>query len=168
MNFKSIFCTLLAVPLLFVGCKKDHPEDRQFLFCGTPTLMENMFDYFAFGKVYGFCPSNCTRFYKIENGQLFKDSSMGNYNGTLSFATTPLPLAQWQLAMQVIYTFPMQLTTSADSVYGMPDSHDQGTLLIEYKRQNIVQRRYIDPDTASLPPALKPYAQEIESVLSQL
>ncbi len=60
----SVMRTLLVILISLASCKKD--EDTEI----DTAKVEN----FIFGMYQPFCPDNCSEFYLLENGKIYRDS----------------------------------------------------------------------------------------------
>ena len=53
-------------------------------------------------------------------------------------------------------------------MFGSPDAHDQGGIVLEIIRDGKPKRFYLDNNEEALPAALVPYAQQIKRVVAAL
>lgn len=129
-------------------------------------------DRLVFGQYYGFCPStaDCAQVYKLEGNQLYADETtrvLGS-EAEIAFKASPLPADKYDLAKSLADDVPAELLTAAQEVFGSPDAHDQGGIVLEITRDGKPKRFYLDNNEAALPATLVPYAQEVKRVIAGL
>jgi hypothetical protein len=143
-----ITCCLLA------GCKKERNQ----------LMPENSF---VFGSYHSLCYDDYAFLYKIEGQQLFPDNT-NYFTSPLIFFATPLANGKYLIAKPVQDSFPVYLTSHADSTYGCPDCYDQGMIYIE-KTVNGVKRKWIiDAEVSAIPAEIRTYIQQVKNVIQQL
>ena len=128
-------------------------------------------DFLIFGEAYGYCIGNCTYLYKIEDKSLFADDieeAYKIYQPDLAFLSNPMPEEAFEIANSLTYSFPEELWSEEDSVIGIPDAYDQGTILLEARNENESRRWYIDTNEEALPDYLAEYIKEVKQVLEEL
>ncbi len=126
----------------------------------------------VFGQYYGFCPAtaDCAQVYKLEGDQLYADETtrvLGS-ESAIVFKTSPLPADKYDLAKSLAGNLPAELLTSNQEVFGSPDAHDQGGIVLEITRNGKPKRFYLDNNEGALPATLVPYAQEVNRVIAGL
>ncbi|MEM6764639.1 MAG: hypothetical protein AAF655_06930, partial [Bacteroidota bacterium] len=128
-------------------------------------------DFLIFGDAYGFCLGNCTNLYKIEDGLLFADDieeASNIYLPQIDFLPNPMPEEAFEIAKPLTYSFPEELWAEKDSVIGIPDAYDQGTIVLEAQNEAETRRWYIDTNEGALPDYLVGYIKEVKKVLTAL
>ncbi len=145
------FLLSLLIVLGTTGCKKDVQTS----------------DYFAFGTAANFCLDDCAHFYKLAGERLYPDE-MTKYTGKMKFSDTPLPDDKFQLAQPLEATFPGYLESRPDTTFGCPDCHDQGGYHIERRKNGRTEAWHFDTDVNQQPEEVRPYLQEMASILSKL
>ncbi len=153
---KNYLFILLAATLFSGACKKGNVDPTEQI------------DYLIFGISYGFCPSNCTHLYKLENEELFADDIDIGIPNPVPFLPTPLPDTKYQLAKDLLTTFPSDLLQSNQAVYGCPDCSDQGTVYIELKYSGTVRSWRLDPLDVGQTQAIIDYRKKIEDLKNLL
>ncbi|TDH21466.1 hypothetical protein EXU57_19930 [Segetibacter sp. 3557_3] len=145
------YALLLMIAIAVAGCEKDVETG----------------DYFAFGTAANFCLDDCARFYKIADNKLYPDN-IKRYPGKLNFSETALPGDKYELARSLEANFPEYLDRHADTTFGCPDCYDQGGIHIERRRNAKTEVWHFDPDVNQQPAEVRPYLQEMASILSKL
>src|SRR4051812_5608326 len=92
-------------------------------------------DSFMFGIWYGECNTNCTTFYLLKNGKLFKDRNENPERRR--FNTNHLSNEKFEIAKQLQNSLPDFLETNTGTI-GRPDAADQGTIFIRSKKNGKV------------------------------
>jgi hypothetical protein len=126
----------------------------------------------VFGQYYGFCPPtvDCAQVYKLVGNKLYADETnrvLGR-ESEIAFKTSPLPADKCDLAKSLAGNLPAELLTSTQEVFGSPDAHDQGGIVLEITRDGKPKRFYLDNNEEALPATLVPYAQQIKRVVAAL
>lgn len=143
---------LLVVSSLSLSCKKNSNSNEEYL---------------AFGVSYGECINDCASFYLISNGKLYVDSMLSrNFEDKLLFKSTPLPEEKYLIAKELENNFPAYLNNNPEKKFGCPDCFDQGAFFIKRSKLGIIRTWSIDP--ADHPDEIKPYVQQLQSILGQL
>ena len=126
----------------------------------------------VFGQYYGFCPptADCAQVYKLEADQLYADETtrvLGR-ESEIAFKNNPLPADKYDLAKSLADNLPAELLTSTQEVFGSPDAHDQGGIVLEITLDGKPKRFYLDNNEDALPATLVPYAQQVKRVVAAL
>jgi hypothetical protein len=129
-------------------------------------------EWLVFGIQYGECIENCAFVYKIAGDNLYKATetlySSEPLERDLSFDTPALAKEKFEMVKHLLGEFPDTLWSGQHQVFGMPDSHDQGGIILEKKAKGLAKRWYIDPDTSNIPRYLRSYTDHIEKAIHQL
>lgn len=157
---KYIFHIIIITYILLGGCKDISPSS-------APDG-----DYIVFGSFYGECfGEQCVEIFKYEGGVLSEDSldrypsiTEMPYNGKYYKIANKYPAELRELLAEI----PSELLASQPSVFGMPDAHDQGGMIIQLKVDGQVKYWLLDNLTERLPEYLRNYAAELKSVLSKI
>ncbi len=115
-----------------------------FLACSQADNTED--EYLIFGRFNGFCRSNCTDIYKMENGNIYADLLDQAIIDQLSFSDKPLGQDKYDTAKSLLPNIPKELEDLSPMTLGCPDCYDQGTYIVEFRRSTGLKRFLIDPD----------------------
>jgi len=171
---KQLMFSVLAAFVLsaLAACSKPHSSPETPGICGT--VYTPFPDSFSFGRAYGFCDSNCARFYLVVNpgsdsGRVYPDS-MNRYTGTTLFRSTPLAAADYSLAMALAGNLRLlpEAGNITDTTFGAPDSHDQGGLYFSFRINGVKHTWVVDQDTAAQPEHMRSYFKQANSVIDAL
>jgi len=144
---------IAAISLFLFSCKKEN----------TTVTVNRL----AFGVSYGFCVGNCAKFFLLNNDNLFADS-MDRFTTPLLFKNTALAQDKYNLAKELLTTFPKYLTLHSNETFGCPDCVDQGAIYIEATINGTTSYWKIDTDTGKQPDAVKAYINNLTTIVSQL
>jgi hypothetical protein len=126
----------------------------------------------VFGQYYGLCPptSDCAQVYKLEGNQLYADATnrVPGRESVIAFKASPLTSDKYYLAKSLADDVTAALLTATQEVFGSPDAHDQGRIVLEITRDGKTKRFYLDNNEEALPATLVPYAQQIKRVVATL
>ena len=140
-----------------------------FLSSCSDNLRSEEDGYLIFGTFNFFCQSDCSEFYKIENGQLFADNGDEFVDSeTLEFNENPMEEAKYLVGKVALDMFPDSLVGSTEMTFGCPGCVDQGTILVVYNDGTETSEWQIDPFENALPNFLKDYVSEIKKALELL
>lgn len=157
MKTTSIICLGFALFLSNCNVKKTSGLDS------TGTVS------FIFGRYHGFCMSDCTTLYKIDNQQLFADQvEKLQEPAQLIFSGKPMSNKDFSTAQALLAAFPKQLLDEKEETIGCPDCADQGGYYLEYSTGSAAHSWRLDTNTGALPEYLAAYAQLIEETLTKL
>jgi len=163
---KTVFL-LTMVALLGVSCQKESENLNPQSLESTSVAAQNSF---VFGKWLGKCSqTDCAEFYKIEDAQLFPDMS-SSYNGfqSIDFSKVALSSEKYLLAKSLQDNFPEYLKQRPNRDFGQPNYYDQGAYSIEMMENGTFKYWQIDTDLAALTPEIRPWVEQLKSVLDQL
>lgn len=149
---------IAAIIIAFSSCSKDSNE----------RFDPNSVDHFSFGTAYGMCIGDCAKFYAIAKQQLFADTIKKYFVEPLGFSSTPMPDAKYQLAKQLLDSFPAYLLNRADTTYGCPDCSDQGGVHLQMKQNGVTRTWHIDNFVQNQPVEIRDYINKVKVVLNQL
>lgn len=155
---------------LVIGC---------FFACKTPdevttTEIEtetSKVDELVFGLYYGRCAGDCTHFFKLRDGQLFKDAIEGRYDGQEwdVFGETALKDENYRTAAGLLESIPDALLESTEEKFGSPNVADQGTILVVAIQDGTQLGPWqIDPRTDALPENLQAFQMEMRTAIDAL
>lgn len=153
--------TLIAICLTLVllpACKK---EDNL-------TLSQS--DYLIFGDFYGECLGHCVRIFKLEQDKLFEDTKK-EYPNKYSFYQgnfVQLPQQKFDIAKDLINSFPKKLLNETDTVIGIPDAADQGGLYIEYNVGGVRKFWLLDNWKTNTPAEYHEFIDKVNEKIRQL
>lgn len=120
--------TVLIFALVFVvSCTKENTPVK-------PILAST--DYLLFGHYFGECMGEqCIEMFKLEQNQISEDNK-DLYSFTPFYDGNFIPLSEqkFDLAKDLINSFPADLLKETTNTFGCPDCADGGGLYIEYKR----------------------------------
>jgi hypothetical protein len=126
-------------------------------------------EFLIFGSFRGFCVGNCTAIYKIENGELYEDNIDRAILDELSFKSTPLARAKYDIAKDLLLNIPDELLLSNEETIGCPDCYDQGGYYVSFRSGDGLKSYRIDTRLdAEEFPATVHYTDRIQEVLSLL
>jgi len=155
-TFLYFFVCLLLIGSQ-ISCKKDSAE-----------LILNPDDYLIFGTFYGECTGNCVKLFKIQNNKLFEDDTDGLTLEEIPFKDKALETAKFEIAKDLIPSFPNDLLASEKRTYGCPDCADQGGVYIALKEGNLENVWSIDMSDEEQSEAIIEYKNRILEVLQDL
>ena len=166
---KAILPLTALVLTLFTACEPNELSDPSGESQPQTTAAAGRL---VFGQYYGFCPStaDCAQVYKLEGDQLYADETtrvLGS-EAEIAFKASPLPADKYDLAKSLADDVPAELLTATGEVFGSPDAHDQGGIVLEITQDGKPKRFYLDNNEAALPATLVPYAQRIKRVVAAL
>lgn len=141
--------------------------------CGDDDVLNldaNSSDTLIFGIAYGFCAGDeCVRLFKLEDEELYKTNFERLVAGEpIDFDDTPLSEADYELANPLRRQIPDALLTTRDTILGIPDAYDQGTIYIEVENENESRYWLLDTNVEALPVNIQPYAEQVTDVWRQL
>lgn len=145
---------LIITCCIFAACKKESNE----------LMPENSF---VFGSYHSLCYDDCAILYKIEGQQLFADNT-SYVTSPLTFSLTPMANDKYLIAKPVQDSFPIYLTSHADTTYGCPDCYDQGMIYIEKTINGVKRKWIIDAEVSSIPAEIRTYIQQVLNAMQQL
>lgn len=157
LGFKLLL--VLALLRLTINCSDDNavnlPYDKS---------------YIVFGSYFGECVGEpCIEIFKIENGALYEDTAdiyptTQLYEGKF----VQLPQTKYDMVKDIITKVPKQLLSDTNTVFGIPDAHDQGGLYLELKVNG--ERRFWMMDTFvnRLPEYLRTFANSLKEYINKL
>ena len=149
----KLLSTLIIIIALATGCSEEPQTAR---------------DYIIFGDFYGMCAGNsCVDYYKIEDGQLFKDQLNEYPDGSIHHQFESYTSPYNNSIMDLSGELPSNIYSEGDLI-GSPDAYDQGGLYIEIRDNGNVQNWKIDKDDANVPAYLHTLCDSVEHYLSVL
>lgn len=151
---KKILILAIATCALW-GCSKDKTDKAE---------------YVVFGKFYGMCLDNCFQVYRIDDKQLAADDSVQRYGSNYTFAPTrTLSAAAYADAKPVLTSVPQDLIKGGSKTYGSPDSHDQGGVYVQVRRNGQTITAILDNDeTPDQSASIREYKRLLHSVAEKL
>lgn len=151
---QSIMLVLLMAIGLF-SCKK------------TETVETDVFEYLIFGSYAGECIGECATIYKLTGDMLYVDD-MEYYTQDISFNSTALSQAQFDIAEVLRTEFPVDILAETEDTFGCPDCYDQGGYIVEWKTNAITKRWHLDTTEEDIPAYLAVYTQRIGEIMMDL
>ena len=124
-----------------------------------------------FGLSNGFCLGDvCVRLFKIEDGTIRADDGVERLrlDEPIPFQSTALPEADYERALPLLDDFPELLTTAQDTVYGIPDAYDQGSIFIQLQSDEVDRFWLLDTNVDALPEELQSYATRVKAITNEL
>jgi len=125
-------------------------------------------DYLIFGTFYGECAGNCTVVYKIQNNFLFEDDQEIGIPEEIPFLPAPLSNTKYQIAEEMLSTFPSDLLNSDKDIYGCPDCADQGGVYLETGKGNETRKWRIDAADSEQSAQILAYKARLYAVMDSL
>lgn len=108
-------------------------------------------DYVMFGHYYGFCMGEqCVETYMLRDSKLYENQE-AVYGGAEGAEYVQLSSALYDEVYDLESAIPSELTELPDSTFGIPDSHDQGGVMLKIKKGDVIQRWSIDNDLDAIP-----------------
>ncbi len=122
-------------------------------------------NYLVFGHFYGEClGEGCVETFALTSDELFEDTN-DNYRGT-NFNFVKLSQEKFNLVTGLEDSFPEELLSASEDVFGCPDCGDWGGFYVEYVQDGIQQAWFIDTQLESIPSYLHEFAEEIREKIS--
>ena len=150
---------LLCSSCLLFNCEKDFSST-----ISTDTLV--------FGTFYGNCLDNCVQLYQLNGKQLLKDQNNSPIPKSISqelvVSGNSMGERKFHQASCLLEEFPEFFFNTEETVFGIPDAHDQGGIFIQLTRNGETYRWFLDRFTDRLPQHLQVYAQKILKVMDQI
>ncbi len=151
--------TILAILGLTTNCRDDNAVNLPY-----------DSSYIVFGSYFGECIGEpCIEIFKIENDVLYEDTAdiypaPQLYEGKF----VQLPQAKYNMVKDIITKVPKQLLSDTNTVFGIPDAHDQGGLYLELKVDG--KRRFWMMDTYAnrLPEYLRAFSNTLKEYINRL
>jgi hypothetical protein len=123
--------------------------------------------------VFGYCRcSLCMTFqknyyyYQIRANAIYADS-MNDFS-PLVFCQTPMPNSKYLIAKALINNIPQYMVQNPDQNFGSSDYSTQQVWHVEYTQNNHTVYWNINADTATQPPAIRPYIIQLDSIMQQI
>lgn len=149
------FTNFILIIFLFINISCTPEEQKE-----TSSL-----DYLTFGHFYGFCiGDNCVSTFKITDHKLFKDITK-NYSGE-DLVFTELNNDKFELAVDLIDAFPLELLKNEEEVIGCPDCSDKGGLFIQHSVNGIVKSWRIDLIKTNVPEYLHDFMDKVQEKIA--
>ncbi len=155
----KLFVILITLAVM-AGCAKEDP------------VKPHEGDYIVFGSFYGMCQGEaCVEIFKYEGGKLYEDSrdlypSMtempysGSYTQIENKITDELEY--------LLKNIPQELLDSGPATFGVPDSRDQGGMILQCKINGAVKYWLLDMNTDALPDYLRNYAERMKAAIMKI
>ena len=126
-------------------------------------------DFLIFGYHYGFCAGpDCTALYKLTDKELSKTINYNQGIPSEESSYAALEEEQFELAKDLISFFPSQLLDAKEEVFGCPNCHDQGTLLVEYSQDGESSFWRIDPSKNDVPKYMHEFMDKMQEKFTLL
>ena len=132
-------------------------------------------DFLIFGTFYGEClGEQCVEIFKLTSDKLYEDRNdqyPASHNEASFYVGDFIELSSslFEESNQLWLSFPNQLKTiKSGTVYGQPDSYDQGGIYIELKSGTIHKYWILDTNKEDIPAFLHSYMDEIQTVRDSL
>jgi hypothetical protein len=126
---------------------------------GTPK------DYIIFGDFYGEClGTSCVDYYKIEDGQLYKDQADQYPSTGMSYQFNMYNNAYDHAVLDLATEVPNNLYNEGETI-GAPDAYDQGGYYIEVCNNGNIQHWKIDKNNQDVPVYLHAICDSMEHYL---
>ncbi len=155
---------------LFIGCFFACKTADDVTTTETETETSKV-DELVFGLYYGRCAGDCTHFFKLRDGQLFKDAIEGRYDGQEwdVFNESAAPNEDYRMTAGLLESIPDALLGSTEEKFGSPNVVDQGTILVvAIKSGTQLGPWQLDPRTDELPENLQVFQTEIRTAIDAL
>ena len=162
MRYSILFC--LVIGCLF-ACKTTDDVVT------TEETSSAKIEELVFGLYYGRCVGDCTHFYKLQDGQLFKDAIEGRYDDINwdVFASSAAPTESYDLAKGLMESIPDALLESRETTFGSPNVVDQGTMFITAMQDGTPLGPWkLDPRTDQLPTELHVFQTQVKEAIDAL
>lgn len=162
----KISLSLLVVIFCLVACNKEME------IIDPPPAGENLTDsYLVFGHFYGFCQGEtCIEIFKLENEKLYQDT-VDSYPNRDDFYVAEFKLEDnslYQEASALLTGFPGVLYDNTNSVYGSPDTADQGGLYIERFENGERHFWILDNFNNDFDNDIKEYMKKIHEIIEKI
>lgn len=157
------FVLKVAIVFAFLGLATNCKEDN-----GINSPYDN--SYIVFGSYFGMCSGeSCIEIFKIDNGALYEDTTdiypiPQLYEGKF----VQLPQSKYNMVKDIITKVPKQLLSDTNTIFGIPDAHDQGGIYLELKVDG--KRRFwmMDTYTNRLPEYLRIFSNTLKEYINKL
>jgi hypothetical protein len=159
MNIAKRICVVALLLLVIANGCVNHDT--------MPGLSE---DYLVFGSYYGMCAGNCSNFFLIDNGSLYKIGK-GKYPNQSKFDIqdlTKLNDQKYEQVKDLVQDVPSLLFQETQTVIGCPDCADAGGLYIETKVNGERKYWYIDNVGTLTPEYLHSFVVEVNDKIRLL
>lgn len=150
--YKLLF--LCSALFLFGACWKE-----------TPYLPG---DRIIFGRHGAECMGNCSRMYKLSEQQLLEDDCNYCPFDNIPFKRQPLPAEKFEIARPLLENIPSQLFDIQSVRYACPGCDDGPAYFMEITRDGRTHQFHWDGYFREVPVDIKPFFEEVVSVLEQL
>lgn len=134
-------------------------------------IIESRLDELVFGIYYGRCSGDCTHFFKLKDGVMYKDVIEERYDGTEwdRFSASTARTDEYELAVGLMESIPDFLLESTQEKFGNPNAADQGTFFVVAKKGDTQMGPWlIDPFANQVGEELQDFHAELTEVLSIL
>jgi hypothetical protein len=125
----------------------------------------------VFGDFYGMCAGDCFDVYGLNRTSLHEDITAERYMGQYSFKPTHLREREMLDSVRhLLLEIPNELLTTNKSVFGSPDSHDQGGIYLEFNhgRHNSKSLTLDHDDTPDQSTEVKRFKLKLREALNKL
>lgn len=125
-------------------------------------------DYLAFGTFHGHCFGNCTHFFLIEDEKIYEDDIEIGIPDELTFLTEPLGSDKYDIASELLSTFPQDLLKTDKRTFGCPDCADQGGVMLERRVDGETTRWFIDTGDDDQTQQIISYKDRVLEIVEEL
>lgn len=137
---KKQILTSLILLIIINSCKKNNFSDKE---------------YFIFGHFYGECVGNtCVDIYKLKDDALFEDTNNKNPQKTSGFYSgnyTQTSSQKYDIAKNLMQSFPAELLGENATTIGQPDAGDWGGFYLEYNFNGVRKFWLLDKMKTNVP-----------------
>ena len=155
-----------VVSVLLSSCQLVPSQDLSDLLRETEDSLP--IDVLIFGLEYVECGGDCAFLFKMEASELFEDDGIDFFRSIdeeLRFKQEPMASEKFAMSHPLLDEFPEELWKEEDqTIFGNPNDHDQGGIVVEMHRLGRKKRWHIDTAEKRLPDYLVPYARRIKEI----
>ncbi len=136
--------------------------------CKTSDLIPDDDNYFIFGVGYCECSGHCATVYKIASDSLYSGMGSSCVESYYIYPGPALSQDKYDIAIQLVNSFPKELIENTEDRYGCPDCADQGGYYLERKSSGNLRTWMIDTNENALPGFLREYQAMLRQVMLDL
>lgn len=127
-------------------------------------------DYLIFGYFYD-CPAEaCVEYYKLEGAKLYEDrkDEYPEFGLEPEMEFKEISAEKWEMVKDLPEKFPAALWDTKETVFGKPDTRNQGGLYVRIKQGNREGYWFIDKDPLMVNPELRAFVQVLNARLAMI
>lgn len=140
-----------------------------FSACGKHDTVPNPNQTLIFGQRCVVCWFSTSNFYQVKNSSLYQDTTIYHSVPTTYNFSKQLPYSKYLLASPLLNNFPQYLRNDTGGNLACPGCLDGPVMYLEFTDGNNHTVKWdINFDTSFLPAQIRPYIQQVKTVMGQL